>query len=476
MKKIIKKWIISGTIKTESPLVIGSGDSSQDTDVIIQKDEQNKPFIPASSIAGALRHIFLEELDLGENREYIEALFGYSKNNFSEENETEQNIITSSIFFNDIHIKGPYTIEIREGIKINAEKGVSESGFKFDYELLAKNAIFQFQMEIDQSETVKTESVLSFIKTLKYLLKNSMIEVGSKVTSGFGKIKLIEEKHQMFDFSEKADVIAWLFNKPSKDRGLSNIEKERNAIVFPYNLSKHNDFKITIGVALKTSLIVRSYSPNPEAPDMSSIASNNNHIIPGTTVKGVLRNRAEKIIRTISNLSEKENNIVIDSLFGCLQNSSNNAFSQKSRFLTEESYIAEETVCEMIQERNKIDRFTNETINTALFDEMPVWPKSDSYSKKLKTTEICFSVRNFKNWEAGLALLIMKDLMTEDIPFGGDKSIGRGIFSGLWTKIQFSNKEIYIQQNDKTTVKDNKEDLENFVECFNKRFKENLVN
>ena len=65
----IGKFLLEGKIKLCSPAIIGSGvDELTDLDILL--DGEGRPFIPASSLVGVLRHI------VGDNSENF---WGYTK-------------------------------------------------------------------------------------------------------------------------------------------------------------------------------------------------------------------------------------------------------------------------------------------------------------------------------------------------------------------------------------------------------------
>lgn len=71
--------------------------------------------------------------------------------------------------------------------------------------------------------------------------------------------------------------------------------------------------------------------------------------------------------------------------------------------------------------RVRIDRFTQGVVPAALFDEEP-WFGGE--------TCIRLELRNPCEGETGLFLLLVKDLITGDLPVGGTASVGRGILAG----------------------------------------------
>lgn len=108
----------------------------------------------------------------------------------------------------------------------------------------------------------------------------------------------------------------------------------------------------------------------------------------------------------------------------------------KSRVIVEETEI-EKPIAAELQHRIKIDRFTGGTIKTALFDSMPLWSNGND-----KAVEIKMTINDYQEWEAGLLLLILKDLWNEDLPIGGEKNVGRGILKGWKAEIRWDGKKV----------------------------------
>ena len=68
---IVSRWILQGKLRVLSPLIVGGGNSlADDCDIVLVKDENNKPFIPSSSITGALKHAFIDYRYIGNEADY----------------------------------------------------------------------------------------------------------------------------------------------------------------------------------------------------------------------------------------------------------------------------------------------------------------------------------------------------------------------------------------------------------------------
>ena len=91
------RLLIQGKIHLESPLLIGSGEKGY-IDISVQKDDDGLPYIPASSMCGALRHYFFNSIAMGnEDKKQIEHFWGSDRD--ISNNDTYQ----SSFLLQDLH-------------------------------------------------------------------------------------------------------------------------------------------------------------------------------------------------------------------------------------------------------------------------------------------------------------------------------------------------------------------------------------
>lgn len=63
-----------------------------------------------------------------------------------------------------------------------------------------------------------------------------------------------------------------------------------------------------------------------------------------------------------------------------------------------------------------------------------------------KVEFVTITIRDYKPHEAGLMLLVLKDLWTGDLVVGGEKAIGRGVFEGESATISFDGEKIELQK------------------------------
>ena len=450
-KTILKTWIIEGILENESPLVIGTGKNQGDVDIIIIRDEDGKPFIPATSLCGALKSYW--------NGHHDGWFWGESKG----EKGTQSLLIVQ-----DAYMMNTPRIEVRDVVKINNTRGIAEAKGKYDYETLAPGAKFHFHMETNLWEgenEKKTRSVLNAILTS---LINGEIRVGAMSAKGFGQIRLNNPKGYGFDFSQPKDLIMWL---EGPEKHLPNWTGFLQTDIEPISKACENEMVLEAWFSLKTSMLIRQYQEttsgeNEGEPDAIHIQSNGKPILPGTSIKGALRARAERILHTLAQ-EESRADRMLHELMGYVNEETKE--KMKSRMRVEETLITQKSILELIHSRVKIDRFTGGTMETHLFNFRPLWPKDDE-----KTVQLKCSIQNPAKWEAGLLMLLLKDLWTGDLPIGGEKSIGRGVLQGISASLNFENNRYFIQQEkDRLDIKSKNlsqpetiEEMEGWLTCL----------
>ena len=413
---VVAKLYLTGTLQTESPLLIGSGKEelagTNEVDTYVLKDKNEQPFIPGTSLAGVLRHLF--------NDSPAQELFGYITDTNTDTG------VQSAIAIDDIPLKNA-TIVSRDGVRIDTYTGTTVQGGKYDYEAVDRGATGTLSMVITirQHHVDTLPSVYADIRHIADLLASGAVRVGALTAKGFGKLSFKNVTVMTYDFTKPADVTAWLLRIPAANtytgQDISALGKKTFVI--------EGDF------ALRTSLLVRNGDVSAEDREAkihaTPLQSGKDYVIPGTSLKGVLRHRAAYILRTLG----KDETWLHD-----LMGFSDKQKKQKSRFMTDEIYF-KQGVTEAKQTRNAIDRFTGSTMDSKLFAEKALWQKE----KGKPVLHIRYQIADCKPWEAGLALFLLKDLWTGRLALGGDVAVGRGYVSGIAGTITYTDTDEHTQ-------------------------------
>jgi CRISPR/Cas system CSM-associated protein Csm3 (group 7 of RAMP superfamily) len=173
-----------------------------------------------------------------------------------------------------------------------------------------------------------------------------------------------------------------------------------------------------------------------------------------------LRARALRIANTLG----KDGKTITDKIFGYRRKESDPPREplKASRLWVDETVI--QNPLELVQSRVKIDRFTGGSYPGALFNEQPVFGQLNGES----LVRINLELQQPSRAEAGLLLLLLKDLWTGDLPLGGEISVGRGRLRGERAEVRY-NEQTWrlVQKDDKLIVEQgDKENLEDFVKAF----------
>ena len=343
----------------------------------------------------------------------------------------------SSLQIDDIELVDA-KITSRDGVSIDSLTGIGITGGKFDFEVVERGATGNLQMlinlrgcHIDNKNFAEKNYTLENVKNAVTTILQKLsagINLGALTAKGLGKIQVKNISADFFDFRKKADVIAWLTDK---------VASEQLKIDTAKNLTNPADFVVDADFIFNNSFIIRDYLHGEKVADTTisavSLKSLDDFVIPGTSWKGIFRHRANYILRKL----KLEKNL--DNLLG-----SSEGEKIKSRLQIEESYITPENVAEKIHTRNKIDRFTGGTLQGTLFTTKPVWQKNSA-----PTLHLHFEIKNAKNFDAGLALFILRDLYLGKVAIGGEKSVGRGTLTGLNAEINFGGEKFLLGEGGK---------------------------
>lgn len=428
--RIIEKIIITGTLTVQSPLRIGAGGIADDPtiDTYILKDKMDMPFIPGTSVAGVLRH-YVMDLDTETETHLCPYLFG-----------SLEDAMQSAVIIDDIPLEDAI-ITIRDGVRIDEDTKTAVKGAKYNYEAIDRGAHGSFSMEITLREkhSPKQQELHAVIEKLITYMQHGFM-LGSLTTKGFGQVQLANTVASLYRMDDAKDVQAWFTGGKSA---------HTIAVDSPF-VPLQDTLVIDAAFALRSSLIIRDNDTDKVTADNQPIhavqkVSCGEYVIPGPSIKGVLRHGAIDLLRRLG-----KNEAWIQEHINGLMGFAMEDEKAKSRFYVKEAYLSKNDVVAKAQSRNRIDRFTGGTIDTALFTTEPVWQKETGR----RSLSLHYEIRKCKDWEAGLAIVLLRNLWLGRTALGGEKSIGRGTLQGLSATIIYEGKTYTLDTNGKVTSGD----------------------
>jgi len=410
---VVERIFIRGTLVLTSPLCIGTGDHDSRIDAPVLRGVDGIPYIPGTSLAGALQACLRESFAPVD--EHDAARFWGSS--------TDDGVQSAFIVGDATVLTGclEWAVEERDGVSIDATTGTAIDGRKYNFDVVPAGNRFSWISEVVVRACDDPAMTECLSKTVLSSLESGLVPVGAHTTKGFGRLELRDATVCVFDMTQADGVEAYL--RYCQD---GNLDSGHPLTCEPLAPSDR-DFTIEGDFRLTSSLMVRSYSTKPEDPDETHIKSGGQDVLPGTSLKGVLRHRAAMILAALGE-QDPEQTEGFRSLFGYAetahQATGKKVGSLRSRLFVDEAVIT--GAHSELQTRVQIDRFTGGVRKGAFLEAMPLW--SNHGDERL---HLCLRVHRCKGWEAGLLMLLLKDLWTSDLPVGGEHAVGRGGLTGL---------------------------------------------
>ncbi len=399
--KVLRRKVCQISFKTLSPLSIASGeDEWTDSDVL--KNGDGKPFVPGSSIAGAIRSYLKKDKD-------EKCLMGYSGANDLGK--------MSSLFISDAEFAEGISLETRDGVSLNPNK-TAKTGSKYDMEILEHGAVGVFYIEYVERENDDMDalSVEDELRKVFHGFELGEIRLGRKKTRGFGEICLETIKCREFDssnyldYSKAYDPDCWEALADEKEKWCNSEKTEQEKI------------HIEVPLKLRGGISIRKYAAIKGQPDFAHITDKGVPAIPGSSMAGAIRHRVYDILEQLNQLVKEiddsktiEIKQKIDSMFGYVSKEK----AKKSNIVINETEIKGATPLTMT--RTGVSRFESAVKQGALYKEL-------TYVNGTLTLKISVDRDDDSNWIIGLLLLALKDLQNGYLAVGGETAIGRGIF------------------------------------------------
>lgn len=462
VRPLTTRWVITGDLVLDSATHLGSGVEEAKADMVLVQDRADgspKPLLQGSSLAGGLRSFALDllcgygqeetgKLVDSDRQEFVTSLFGGARGD--DEGGQSALIVFDSIFTPPQN----WTPEIRDGVSLQPETALAEDHKKYDLEVLPRGTTFPIRFELLVTDTSEEESLISLLTATLKGLETGEIPIGARRSRGLGACHATNWRAVRFNLETQQGWFQYLRSDhvkpfPKDEPKIDSIEQAVNNaypnIVLQTFQDNRSRIQITVCLNLQGGLLIRSPGSSATEADTTHITSGGNAVLTGTSLAGALRARALRIAQTVRK-EKKEALAWIDAIFGPrLEGTTDQNFSAKaSRLKVTENPVIGGT--RLRPTRIKIDRFTGGVIDGALFEEEPI------YGGQI---EVSMELHQPMPGELGLLLLLLKDLLTGDLPVGGTSAVGRGILKGQ-ARLTIDGKAYCLdpdQKTDPSTIK-----------------------
>lgn len=432
VRPLAARWTIEADLVLESAAHFGGG-SGDAADMVVLRAQAlgsanartGVPLLPGASIAGALRSHLADVLAGYRTNEdpRVADLFGGTRGD-------DLGRQSPLVVFDSLGILPEgHSVEIRDGVQIDAALGTAEDHKKFDLEVLPAGTRFPLRFDLLVPATDSETELVSLLVTALAGLSSGDIALGARRSRGLGMARAAAWWAVRHDLASREGWTQWLLSDHASpiSRGASASDAASACMGASPDLAlrQHHDQRrrvvAEIDLCLKGALLVRSAPVSPDAPDAAHLQSAGGSVLPGTSLVGVLRSQALRVAG-IARQTQGDAERWGERLFGPRMAGTTRTASaplHASRLRVAEAVIEDGSRARPT--RVRIDRFTHGVVQGALFDEE---------IEERGRARVRMELRDPHPGELGLFALLLKDLLSGEVAVGGTAAVGRGVLGG----------------------------------------------
>lgn len=451
-------------IEATTPHGVHAGHGDITHDVLLVRDANGLPYLPATGLAGVLRHLCHQKF--GSNIE--EALFGYARGN---DGQTSRIQLTAGVVHDSENRPCEGLVEItstdellalllqdkplvRQRVRLNEQGSAAHTG-KFDVTCIPAGVRYSFFVGFWSDSEQQ-----SYFEELLQLIGSEGFRLGHGTRSGHGAFKVNRLDFARWDLTTEEGRTGYQ-QRPrsrSESHGLKPLMpvEVQDTLKVDIKLKAESGWRIGGGEQAFSGPDANGRLPDllPQSEVCVLWTQNMAHleprkaVVPASSVKGALAHRFAYHYRCLTGqfLTQSDQAAEIEAdnlqlegvreLFG-FASDADTEIGAAGKLLLDDLYL--ETPLVTRQTHNKIDHFTGGVINGALFEEEYFWQTPLTFSLRILQADSLSS----QSREALKRTL--DDLCEGFLPLGAGSSRGLGAFIATDTPI-WSDQGQWIQQ------------------------------
>jgi CRISPR/Cas system CSM-associated protein Csm3 (group 7 of RAMP superfamily) len=294
------RYELSARLRAVTALAVSSGAEERGVDLAIARDGHGRPYVPGTSLAGALRAWSL----LGSDPDLWHQLWGWQATDGSpqgREPKGEAQGWASRIWVEDGIVELPQGAsmeEIRDGIAIDRGTGAAAKGFKYERAVLPAGTVVTLRLTCAVEEEHEA-AARALLQRIWLGLRSGQLWLGAARSRGLGRLELLEGSDRLLreQLGGREEVLTALRRRvrgeaPDEAVPLSTGTRLEGPAVLCFHLHWR-----PVG-----PLMVRASTDGlsvDSLPLTVSVDGQRALLLPGSSIKGALRARAERILRTL---------------------------------------------------------------------------------------------------------------------------------------------------------------------------------
>lgn len=284
-----QRLVLEGDLLFSTPLSLAGARGGIAVDILVMRNGAGAACIPGTSIAGAIRGYFSQ---FGEGR-----IWGGPGANDEGPIEAGKSPGASLLRFEDAELleSSANGVEIRDHVVIDRETGGACERLKFNREIVPAGASFKLRIAADvpAGEPGLGEELHGLLLSVKSALEAGFISFGGSATRGFGRASLTKGAIAAIPLAKRKEFLKFLVDGNASAGGLP---QPGNLLAAPAELT------IAVKLVPLGPIMVKSGIDGlavDALPLLSKTGDGKRQVVPGASIKGVLRGIAERIMRTL---------------------------------------------------------------------------------------------------------------------------------------------------------------------------------
>lgn len=324
---------ITASLNLRTASHVGTGEGTETVDDLVRRDNRGRFMIPGTAIAGALRSIATRLAPRLQGEVLCQAISTNSHADeacgclvcvlFGDVNPQAESAASTAarILVYDAVAKST-EVQIRDGVGIERVTGAAarEERAKFELEVLPAGITFELRIEIDRrlAGAPKEQVALQLLAASLAEWEQGRGAIGGRVARGLGAFDLTNVNYIEQDLNSPDILLNVVRNGPwqmknGDGKWIGNQVKLLRPSVKPLPEEQHShiakswataSFTLTgTGPFLTHDLVQAGRSGFDHAPVLQGYQKDAKPVLPGSSIRGVLRSQAERIARTLATFS-----------------------------------------------------------------------------------------------------------------------------------------------------------------------------
>jgi len=313
-RELSGRIVVEGVLEALDPVHVGCGRESFETDMALAEDGLGRLYAPGSSLAGPLRHWCQRAFGDDET----DRAWGFQK---VDQGNASHLIVDDALIIGadgrEVFAGNVDFTEVRDGVGIDREWGAAAHHIKFDRAVLQRGTRFRFclTLELPKEPDAAANSRL-MLGHLVEALQDGEIRLGAAKTRGLGRVRLVGDARSESATDDRRPengplpprIVEQEWSRQGVLDRLRGAEPERSVeelkassprmefapsprllVSVHWNAAGPVMVKAGVdGLRVDTVPLLGGLTGGLQTP-----------VIPGSSLKGILRGQAERIVRTV---------------------------------------------------------------------------------------------------------------------------------------------------------------------------------